>query len=176
MIEQLKKIRKEKHITQKELADALSVDTSVISKYENGKISPSYDRLKAIASVLGVGPDLINRTESNQMLVEHYRRDNSSTDLDKYYISTSTLAEDILAQAHGVCELCGYVVPVERYGAEYEKWFLESHYIEWLSRGGHNEPENIIALCPNCHKRIHELSYEEGVELLKKCNLTRNID
>lgn len=28
---------------------------------------------------------------------------------------------------------------------------LELHHITWVKEGGGNEPENLIALCPNCH-------------------------
>lgn len=35
--------------------------------------------------------------------------------------------------------------------------YLESHHIEWLSNGGEDTIENTVALCPNCHRKIHLL-------------------
>lgn len=54
MVEQIKIARKNKGWTQEQLASAIGVKRSVISKYENGTISPSADMLKSIASALDV--------------------------------------------------------------------------------------------------------------------------
>ena len=35
--------------------------------------------------------------------------------------------------------------------------FLESHHIRWLSEGGADSIDNVAALCPNCHRKMHEL-------------------
>ena len=45
--------------------------------------------------------------------------------------------------------------------------YLESHHVKWLSKGGEDEVKNIVALCPNCHKRMHILNKKEDVKLLK---------
>ena len=37
----------------------------------------------------------------------------------------------------------------------------------WLSRGGEDSTENTVALCPNCHTRMHILDEPEDVEKLK---------
>ena len=33
--------------------------------------------------------------------------------------------------------------------------YLETHHIEWLCNGGADTIENTVALCPNCHKKMH---------------------
>ena len=53
-MEQIRKARKEKGWTQEQLAAAVGVKRSVISKYENGTISPSVSMLEDIAAALGV--------------------------------------------------------------------------------------------------------------------------
>lgn len=53
-IQGLKDIRKEKGLTQDDLAVAVGVKRAVISKYENGSISPSLDMLEKIAEALNV--------------------------------------------------------------------------------------------------------------------------
>ena len=50
----IKKIRKEKNITQEQLANILGLKRSVISKYENGMIDPSVSQAQKIADILGV--------------------------------------------------------------------------------------------------------------------------
>ena len=47
-------IRKEKGLTQKELAEAVGVTTTIISRYENGSITPPTDKLLKIAEKLDV--------------------------------------------------------------------------------------------------------------------------
>lgn len=50
----IKKIRKEKNLTQDELAERLHCTRQTISNYENGKSEPGIDLLIEIAGVLGV--------------------------------------------------------------------------------------------------------------------------
>lgn len=52
--ENIKRIRKEKGITQKALAEKLHVDPSMISQWENTKDPAKYETLQRIAGALGV--------------------------------------------------------------------------------------------------------------------------
>lgn len=54
--------------------------------------------------------------------------------------------------ADGVCRGCGREAPfVDENGEP----FLEVHHLNRLSDGGPDDPDNVIALCPNCHRRVH---------------------
>ncbi|MCR5195946.1 MAG: HNH endonuclease [Pseudobutyrivibrio sp.] len=55
-------------------------------------------------------------------------------------------------RAAGVCQLCQKKAPFED---KYGEPFLESHHVKWLSRGGEDSINNVVALCPNCHKKMH---------------------
>lgn len=55
--EKLRKLRKQKSLTQEELADALFVSRTAISKWESGRGYPSIDSLKTIASFFGISID-----------------------------------------------------------------------------------------------------------------------
>ncbi len=60
------KLRKEKGLSQEELAEALFVTRQAISKWESGAGAPDINNLKNIASYFNVSVDyLINGTESN---------------------------------------------------------------------------------------------------------------
>lgn len=174
--------RREKNMTQKQLAEAIHVDTSVISKYEHGIISPPVYRLKAIAGVLGVPinelyPDsqhdelfimnesleaharkatyydeyVLDLSERNRQgeRDRHAERD-IHADLVVFYHNTE-LEKKIRTFANNNCELCGQEAPASTNGDKY----LELHCIHWLCEGGLPEPQNMIVLCPNCHKYIH---------------------
>ncbi len=52
--EQIKRIRKEKGLTQREVCERMGKTPSIIGQYENGARLPKYDTLKEIAKALGV--------------------------------------------------------------------------------------------------------------------------
>lgn len=68
-------------------------------------------------------------------------------------------------RAQGVCQLCDQPAPFMNVKGEP---FLETHHIIPLSGGGADSVDNTIALCPNCHRKMHVLNLEEDVEKLKK--------
>ena len=54
----LRELRRSKGVSQRELADKVSVDFSYISKLENDRLSPpAADTIVRICNVLGVAPD-----------------------------------------------------------------------------------------------------------------------
>jgi 5-methylcytosine-specific restriction protein A len=58
----------------------------------------------------------------------------------------------VLARANGKCEGCNAPAPFIRLdGTPY----LEPHHLRRLSDGGPDHPAHVIALCPNCHRRVH---------------------
>jgi len=58
----------------------------------------------------------------------------------------------VLARAKGKCEGCSAPAPFLRPdGTPY----LEPHHLRRLSDGGPDHPAHVIALCPNCHRRVH---------------------
>ena len=57
--EKLQELRKQKGLTQEELAAALYVSRTAISKWESGRGYPSIDSLKAIAAFFGVTIDML---------------------------------------------------------------------------------------------------------------------
>jgi 5-methylcytosine-specific restriction protein A len=68
----------------------------------------------------------------------HYR-----SDAVKWYV---------LRRAEGVCEGCGVPAPFRStLGIPY----LEPHHIRRRSDAGPDHPQWVIALCPNCHARVH---------------------
>ena len=52
--EQLKKLRKERGLTQEQLASLLKISKSAISMYENGNRTPDFETLELIADFFNV--------------------------------------------------------------------------------------------------------------------------
>lgn len=64
-----------------------------------------------------------------------------------------------------MCQLCGLPAPFTTHEGEP---FLEIHHIVPLADGGTDTPGNVVALCPNCHRRIHVLTLQTDVARLRK--------
>ena len=80
------------------------------------------------------------------------------------YIRDPYIARYAKERAQGVCQLCGMPAPFDdAKGNPY----LESHHIVWLSEGGEDTIENTVALCPNCHRRMHVLKRPQDVKILQ---------
>ncbi|PJZ64105.1 hypothetical protein CH371_19770 [Leptospira wolffii] len=58
-----------------------------------------------------------------------------------------------LRRAAGVCEQCKNPAPFKRSSDGMP--YLEVHHKIPLSEGGTDEVSNTLALCPNCHRRLH---------------------
>ena len=67
-------------------------------------------------------------------------------------------------RANGICELCRTAAP---FSDANDEPYLETHHIEWLARGGEDSIQNTVALCPNCHRKMHIVDDPKDRELLR---------
>ncbi len=110
------------------------------------------------------------RALSDQELEEKIRKKKREISRERKVVSTSysrdqEVAEYAIRRADGQCDLCQQAAPfVKRDGSPY----LESHHVIWLSRGGEDVIENVVAVCPNCHRKIHVLDEKTDNTKLKK--------
>jgi len=65
MINPIKKRRKEKELTQVDLALLVEVSQMYISHFETGGLVPSKSQIKKISKILGISPETLNK-ELNQ--------------------------------------------------------------------------------------------------------------
>ncbi len=61
------------------------------------------------------------------------------------------LREKVLAIANGHCECCGEEGFITASGGRY----LETHHVVGVSERGPDATDNIIAVCPTCHRKAH---------------------
>ena len=88
-----------------------------------------------------------------------------------YYTRNNEVSRITKSRAKGVCELGGKPAPFnDNSGTPY----LETHHIIWLSRNGKDSTDNTVALCPNCHKKMHVLDDEKDVALLQQLRLNND--
>ena len=159
----IREIRRAKNITQKELADAIGVSETVVSRYEKGLVCPPLKRLEKMADYLNVSVNaLLDKTsDAIAFYSDHHEH---PIEYDKIRTEDFAVSKRVMFYAKGVCELCGEQAPFcTKDGAPY----LETHFIKWLSEGGSPTIDNVVALCPNCHKKIHMLNLSEDIERLR---------
>lgn len=65
------------------------------------------------------------------------------------------VAEYVRRRANGRCELCKKRAPFRDHKGIP---CLEMHHIDPLSGGGRDTIQNTVALCPNCHRKMHALN------------------
>ena len=82
----------------------------------------------------------------------------------RIYHRDPTIAAYVKKRANGCCQLCGQKAPFDDQNGDP---YLECHHIDWLSKGGMDSAENCVALCPNCHRRMHILNDPADINTLK---------
>ena len=65
MLTMLKTVRKQKRLTQRELADALHISQTSVSKYERGESEPDLEMVVLMADFFGVTVDSFLRVSDN---------------------------------------------------------------------------------------------------------------
>jgi predicted HNH restriction endonuclease len=123
-----------------------------------------------------------DETESEQMLddlreaaeqdsVETVPKETTTTTQEtKEYSRSKKVKQYVKARANGYCEGCGDPAP---FTSKTGEPYLHAHHVHEISDGGSDTPETVIALCPNCHYRVHhgedgELYNEELITQLKE--------
>lgn len=69
------------------------------------------------------------------------------------FIRNPDVIAEVLERANGICEECGNKAPFLKAldGTPY----LEVHHKIRLADGGEDTVDNAVAVCPNCHRRVH---------------------
>ena len=92
--------------------------------------------------------------------------------LEDYFAKVWKIIENDTPKLKDVCQLCRQKAPFSDNSGEP---YLETHHIIWLSQGGDDSIDNTVALCPNCHRKMHIVNGAEDVENLKFINTTHNV-
>ena len=85
--------------------------------------------------------------------------------LSATYIRNPEVSNYAKRRANGICDLCGTAAPFSKPTGEP---YLESHHVKWISNGGEDSINNVVALCPNCHRKMHVLNRDEDIEKLEQ--------
>lgn len=108
--------------------------------------------------------ELSNRELMRRFEINGTKRKPIITETTVYYRDPH-LKEMVKRIAEGKCQYCGQEAPfIDKNGQPY----LEEHHVIALADGGTDTMDNVVAICPNCHRKIHILDEEQDVILLKQ--------
>lgn len=80
-----------------------------------------------------------------------------------YKTITSGTKDVLLHEAQNKCAICGFnYVPI-----------LEIHHIIPKSSGGNNNLHNLIVLCPNCHRLVHNTMRLNRTNVINVINIIK---
>jgi 5-methylcytosine-specific restriction endonuclease McrA len=93
------------------------------------------------------------RKEAQEDAIEEVPEETVASEyLSSEYTRSEKVKKYAKARAGGICEGCSEPAPfTSKTGSPY----LHAHHVHELSEGGSDTPETVIALCPNCHYRVH---------------------
>ena len=155
----IEKYRREKKISQKELADAIGVSVSIISRYESGSISPPLKRLNAIADYLGIDTRLLIESNSVDNDLQLQRLQTYSDFLRNDYFKRL-----LILGCNGHCELCHKKV-TDLDDNQFP--YMCFHPIN-LDDAKTDPVKNFVALCPSCNSKFSNNPSEEDQKYLEE--------
>lgn len=77
---------------------------------------------------------------------------------------SAAVREAVLRRAQGFCELCGEPGFVTTSGSVY----LETHHVVPLADDGPDHPSNVVAICPQDHRRAHYAAERDDIAVRLK--------
>jgi 5-methylcytosine-specific restriction protein A len=88
------------------------------------------------------------------------------------YVRDAAVAEYVKRLAKEHCDLCDQQAP---FANKQNEAYLECHHIIWLAKGDEDTIENTVALCPNCHRKMHVLNRKSDREKLTERAAARDL-
>lgn len=80
------------------------------------------------------------------------RNTNEKTSSGRSYVRSEVVKKFARRMAGGTCMGCESPAPFEDSNGNP---YLEVHHLHNRGDGGPDDPENVLAICPNCHRRVH---------------------
>ena len=85
--------------------------------------------------------------------VKNLNKEPKKTETVVYY-RDPYLKQMVKRIAEGKCQYCGSDAPfIDKQGQPY----LEAHHVIRMADGGKDAIDNMVAICPNCHRKVHVL-------------------
>lgn len=145
---------KEGFSSDAKLAAALGVTRGFICSVRKGRKRLSLDLAKEIFSRLG----RVFSTQDLEALLLPIK-------IRMHRFKLSAIRRDVIDRSNGCCQLCGNLAPFKTPDG---RPYLEIHYLTLPRDGGSDSPENLVALCPNCNRKIELAPTSIDLDKLRK--------
>lgn len=134
-------------------------------KLKSSKILIEEKQLKEIEVIRAKKIHELNDNEIEKGVQSGKKIPSKRTTITTTYERNQYIIEYAKRKAKGICQLCDSPAPFNNKKSEP---YLEVHHIKWLAQGGSDTIENVVALCPNCHSKMHIINSEEDIKKLEK--------
>jgi|GEM_PF-628422 len=138
----------------------VKIDDGIYPSIDQASLAHVYEKKVSQAKKLS-DEELAKRAKSSR------KKSGSRTVSQKQYARDPWVSENAKRKAKGVCQLCKEPAPFNKKNGDP---YLEAHHIVWLSKGGEDTVENTVALCPNCHRKMHIVADGKDVKMLQDEN------
>jgi len=150
---------KEELLSDAKLAESLGVTRGYLCSVRKGRKNISLELAETILSRLGRPNDI---TQMSQLFVPVKVRKRTQYLVPK---TQNVVQQHVKAIARGHCQLCGKPAP---FNGPDGSPYLEVHLLVSLEEGGSDTVENCVALCPNCHRKLHICPTSEDKQRLEQ--------
>lgn len=135
--ENIKKLRVNNALTQKELADKLHVTAQAVSRWENGEVEPSIGTISSMAEIFGVTTD--------EIIGGPAKKPEKETVVEKEYVVKEQ--KPVLA----VCEQCN------------KPLYNSADIVRKHHSGGRGHSGYTTVLCTSCDEKNRDRAYKNAV-------------
>jgi 5-methylcytosine-specific restriction protein A len=125
------------------------IESSILTKKKLAKKFTN-EELAELENEINTTPKLKNKNKNRIRKVKAHER-------------SQLLVEYALRRAYGVCQLCDGDAPFSKNNGDP---YLEVHHVIWLALGGKDRWYNVVALCPNCHRKMHIVKDKVDIKTL----------
>ena len=164
--EKLQELRKRRGLTQEELAEALYVSRTAVSKWESGRGYPSIDSLKEISRYFSVTIDDLLSGETLISIAETENKRNIQNLFDLLFGMTDLLSVLLIVLPLYPRTVEGYVYSVNLF--EYTETSVMNRFIYWLLILG-------LILLGAWKVLTVQLKMEKDQKIIQECSLTLSI-
>jgi 5-methylcytosine-specific restriction protein A len=137
---------------------AINVGASVLKKIsalltEMQVITPNIYKPTAEEKTLDFQTNILRKKINTKIIPTGNQKPKKTKISSETYIRDPLVRAWILEHSSGICESCGDEAPFHTETSNLP--YLEVHHLISLSNNGADSIENAIAVCPNCHRRLH---------------------
>jgi 5-methylcytosine-specific restriction protein A len=166
-------VSKKSKTTKNTSENANKTTSKNISKSKSTRKNANANTNASKSKIKGKKPEHLSNTKLKQLARNAVPQAAKKVVESEIYDKNPYVAEYVKRRAKGICQLCGKPAP---FNTKEGQPYLETHHIQWLSQGGEDTINNTIALCPDCHSKMHVLNLEEDIKILKDRTVDKKIN